>query len=104
MSEVTNEFRRAVSAETGVPECFLTGDTTGEVWDAAERLARWKASTAPQPPTAAVGAAAPYEPIRAAGCVPDGDWLTAWRTGKLAPVGMPAPPQRAPRGRRGMPW
>lgn len=36
--------------------------------------------------------------------VPDGDWLAAWRAGKLTALGAPAPPPRAPRDRRGMPW
>ena len=41
------------------------------------------------------------QPITAAGWVPDGDYLAAWRSGRLAPAGIPAPP---PRQSRGMPW
>ncbi|HTX93662.1 MAG TPA: hypothetical protein VME67_01750 [Mycobacterium sp.] len=99
MSDMPAEFIAAVSQHTGVPECFLTGDTAEAVWDRAQRLVDWKASTAP--PTAAVCASLPDRPITAAGCVPDGDYLTAWRTGRLAPAGIPAPP---PRQSRGMPW
>lgn len=104
MSHVTPEFIEAVGRETGVPVEFLTGDTTDDIWDAAERLARWKAGTAPaasKPPTAAVSASLPDRPITAQGCVPDGDYLAAWRSGRLAPAGMPAPP---PRQSPGMPW
>jgi hypothetical protein len=99
---VTPEFIAAVSAHTGVPAEFLTGGTAAEVWDAAERLARWKAeAAAPQPPTAAVPASLPCEPITPQGCVPDGDYLAAWRSGRLAPAGIPAPP---PRRSPGIPW
>jgi hypothetical protein len=99
---VTPEFIAAVSPHTGVPAEFLTGDTAAEVWDGAQRLVDWKASNAvPQPPTAAVSASLPYEPITVAGCVPDGDYLEAWRSGRLAPAGPPAPP---PRQSPGMPW
>jgi hypothetical protein len=98
---VTPEFITAVSAHTGVPAEFLTGDTAADIWDAAGRLARWKASTAAPPPTAAVSASVPNEPITVQGCVPDGDYLAAWRAGRLAPAGIPAPP---PRQSRGMPW
>jgi hypothetical protein len=85
-----------------VPAEFLTGDTAAEVWDSAQRLVDWKASTAaPQPPTAAVSPSLPYKPITVAGCVPDGDYLAAWRSGRLTPAGIPAPP---PRQTRGMPW
>lgn len=42
--KATGEFREAVSRETGVPSEFLTGDTAGEVWDAATWLVEWKAS------------------------------------------------------------
>lgn len=99
---MTPEFIAAVSAHIGVPAEFLTGDTAAEVWDVAQRLVDWKASTAaPLPPTAAVATSLPDRPITAAGCVPGGDYLTAWRTGRLAPAGIPAPP---PRQSRGMPW
>jgi hypothetical protein len=99
---VTPEFIAAVSAHTGVPAEFLAGGTAAEVWDAAQRLVDWKVSTAaPQPPTAAVAASLPDKPITPQGCVPDGDYLAAWRSGRLAPAGIPAPP---PRQSRGMPW
>lgn len=101
---ITPEFVRAVSAETGVPAEFLTGDTTHEVWDSAQRLADWKASTASQPPTAAVAASAPDRPITPQGCAPDGDYLKAWREGRLAPVGMPAPPTHGPPSSKSRPW
>lgn len=110
MGDITAEFVAALSAETGVPVEFLCGETTLDMWESAQRLVDWKAkTTAPQPtpnlPTSAVSASSvPYEPITAQGCAPDGDYLAAWRAGKLAPAGVPAPPQRAPRGRRGMPW
>jgi hypothetical protein len=61
--------------------------------------------TEAQPPTAAVDAASPPPtPITPQQLVEGDDWLTAWRTGRLAPFGLPAPPERAPRDRRGMPW
>jgi hypothetical protein len=103
--KATDEFRRAVSHETGVPVEFLRGDTSGEVWDAAERLARWKADTA-APPTAAVPAATPPPRIPTPQSLVAGndDWLGAWRANHLSPAGVPAPPPRAPRDRRGMPW
>lgn len=57
-----------------------------------------------QPPT---GAAVPASsmrdgaPVTVEGCVGDFDILTAWRTGRLAPLGIPAPPLRRSRG---LPW
>ncbi|MGV0081730.1 hypothetical protein ACRUZW_26000 [Mycobacterium colombiense] len=101
--KATDEFRQAVSRETKVPLEFLCGETAAEVWDAAQRLADWKASTAAPPQTAAVSASTPPTPITLGDLVGD-DVLTAWRNGKLAPAGIPAPPPRAPRDRRGMPW
>ena len=100
---MTPEFIAAVSTHTGVPAEFLTGGTAAEVWDAAQRLVDWKASTAPppSPPTAAVSASLPDKPITPQGCAPDGDYLAAWRSGRLVPAGIPAPP---PRQSRGMPW
>jgi hypothetical protein len=35
------------------------------------------------------------------GCAPDGDYLTTWRSGRLAPLGIPAP---SARHSPGMPW
>jgi hypothetical protein len=98
MSDMPAEFIRAVSKETGVPEQFLIGDAAAEVWDSAQRLVDWKASTAPppSPPTAAVSASTsiPDQPITPQRCAPDGDYLAAWRSGRLAPAGIPAPPPR----------
>jgi len=108
MSDITPEFVRAVSEETGVPEWLLTQggvDTTEGIWARARQAVDWKASTAPPPPTAAVSASLPPATrVTPQQLVEGDDWLRAWRTGKLAPVGIPAPPQRAPRGRRGIPW
>jgi hypothetical protein len=94
MGDITPEFIAAVSQHTGVPAEFLNGSTAAEVWNAAERLTRWKAGSAAPPPTAAVPASIPNEPITVAGCVPDGNYLAAWRSGTLAPSAIPAPPPR----------
>jgi hypothetical protein len=105
MGDDMHRLIQAVSEKTGVPAELLTGDTVDAVWDSAQRLVDWKASTAaaaPQPPTAAVPASSPPPTrITPQGCVPDGDYLAAWRNGRLAPAGVPAPP---PRHSRGMPW
>jgi hypothetical protein len=42
--KATEEFRQAVSRETGVPVEFLRGNTAAEVWDSAQRLVDWKDS------------------------------------------------------------
>lgn len=95
MSDLPAEFVRAVSEQTGVPAEFLTGDTAEHVWDSAERIARWKAETAPPPQTSAVVASSPPPTRITAQQMTEGnDWLTAWRTGRLAGAGAPAPPPR----------
>jgi hypothetical protein len=108
MGDVTPEFLAAVSAHTGVPEWLLTAggvNTTEGIWSRASDAVEWAARTAPpaapKPPTAAVSASIPGKPITPQGCAPDGDYLAAWRSGKLSPAGIPAPP---PRQSRGMPW
>lgn len=101
---VTPEFLAAVSAHTGVPAEFLTGDTAAGVWEAAQRAVDWREATAPPaPPTAAVSASIPYKPMTPQ---PLGEVsvMDAYRQGRLADRGAPAPPPRAPRARRGMPW
>jgi hypothetical protein len=100
MGDVTPEFIAAVSAHTGVPEWFLTGDTVDAVWDGAQRLVDWKASTAaPQPPTAAVPASSPPPTrITAQQLVRGDDWMGAWRAGRLTPMGAPQPPPRRNNG------
>ncbi|WP_156771964.1 hypothetical protein [Mycobacterium sp. 1245805.9] len=99
MGEATVEFIAAVARETGVPEWLLTqggNNTTEGIWERARQAVDWKYATAPQTPlpTAAVSVSLPYEPITPQRCVPDGDYLAAWRSGRLAPVGIPAPPPR----------
>jgi hypothetical protein len=105
MGDVTSDFVRAVSEETGVPEWLLTQggiNTTEGIWSRARDAVNWKTGTAPpRPQTAAVSTSLPDGPITPQGCVPDGDYLAAWRTGRLAPVGIPAPP---PRRSPGIPW
>lgn len=102
MSDLPAEIVRAISEQTGVPAEFLTGDTAEDVWDSAQRIAQWKAETAPPPPTAAVVASSPPPTrITAQKMIEGHDWLTAWRTGRLAGAGAPTPPQRHSPG---MPW
>ncbi len=100
MGTVTPEFVAAVSAHTGVPQMFLTGDTTAEVWDAAQRLADWKARTSPAaPPTAAVSASSPPPTrITAQQLVKGDQWTAAWRAGRLTPLGAQQPPPRRHQG------
>lgn len=107
MGEATPEFVRAVSDETGVPAWVLTQggvDTTEAVWDRARAAVDWATRTAPRPPTAAVEASSPPTRITAQEATEGDDWLSAWRSGRLTAFGMPAPPDRVPRSRRGMPW
>jgi hypothetical protein len=103
MSDI-EEFAAAVSKETGVPEEFLSGDSPHAIWDGAERLTRWKASAGVPPPTTAAVPACSPPPTRITPQPLDGDYLAAWRGGRWSPLGIPAPPPRAPRNRRGMPW
>jgi hypothetical protein len=103
---VTPEFLAAVSAETGVPAGMLSGETAAEVWASAAAATRWKASTAPAAPvTAAVSPTTPLAPPPTPQQLAEADdWLDAWRAGRLTPAGVPCPPERQPRDRRGMPW
>ncbi|OBJ81987.1 hypothetical protein [Mycobacterium asiaticum] len=104
MGDVTDEFVAAVSRETGIPAEFLSGESTSAVWDTVHRLVEWKRATAPQPTTAAVSATPP-PPRPITPLPPDGvSVMDAYRQNRLADRGAPAPPPRAPRGRRGMPW
>lgn len=52
-------------------------------------------------PAAPVSSIRVGAPVTAQDCVGDLDILTAWRTGRLAPLGIPAPPLRQARS---MPW
>jgi hypothetical protein len=107
LSDITPEFVRAVSDETGVPEWLLTQggiNTTEGIWSRARDAVNWKTGTAPpRPQTAAVSASVPYKPMTPQ---PLGEVsvMDAYRQGRLADRGAPAPPPRAPRDRRGMPW
>jgi hypothetical protein len=95
VSDVTPEIIQAVSEKTGVPAEFLSGDTIGAVWDSAQRAVDWKQATAPRPPTAAVSATLPpARPIPRQQLVEGDDWLQAWRSGRLTPMGAPKPPPR----------
>jgi hypothetical protein len=101
MDDVTPEFVRAVSEETGVPGWLLTqgGNNTMEgIWSRASDAVEWKTKTAPaapQPPTAAVPATTPPPTrITSQQLVEGDDWLGAWRAGRLTPMGAPQPPPR----------
>jgi hypothetical protein len=109
MSDEMQQLIHAVSEHTGIPVSMLSGDTAAAVWDSAIRAEQWRVSTAPaapRPPTAAVSPASPQTPIPTPQQIVNGsgDYLSAWRSGRLAPAGIPAPPPRAPRDQRGMPW
>jgi hypothetical protein len=92
---VTPEFLAAVSEHTGVPKQFLSGNTIPEVWASARQAVEWKEATAPPPPTAAVSASSQPYRIPMQSLVPgNDDWMTAWRAGRLTPMGVPQPPPR----------
>jgi D-aminopeptidase len=102
MSDVTPGLLAAVSAHTGVPVEFLSGDNIAAVWDSARSAIDWKTSTAPQappqPPTAAVSPSSQPYRIPMQQLVPGDDWTAAWRAGRLTPKGVPAPPPRRNNG------
>ena len=96
---VTDDFRNAVSQFTDVPVEFLKGDTAAAVWDSAQAAIDWKdAAPPPQPATAAVNPSMPSQPIPMQQLVPGDDWLSAWRAGRLTPMGAPQPPPRRNNG------
>jgi hypothetical protein len=99
MSDVTPEFLAAVSDHTGVPVEFLTGDSTRAVWDSAQAAIDWKNATLPTGANAPVTTAAvspTSQPTRITPqqLVQGDDWMSAWRAGRLTPLGAPAPPPR----------
>jgi hypothetical protein len=97
--DITPEFIDAVSKYTDVPAFLLSGDTAAAVWESAQRAVDWKTSTAPRPATAAVSAASPPpRRIPVQQLVPGDDWLSAWRSGRLTPMGAPQPPPRRSNG------
>jgi hypothetical protein len=97
MTEVSDEFRNAVSEWTGVPSWLLKGDTIDAVWDSAKVAADWKQATSPQPPPAT--AAVPAYPVsqfsRESLAYLTADQITTlWREGRLEGIGAPAPGAR----------
>lgn len=95
MSEITHELLQAVSEKTGVPVQFLRGSTIPEVWESAQRAVDWKYATAPQSAMSAVSPLMSSERITSQQIVNgSGDYLGAWRSGRLAPAGIPQPPPR----------
>jgi hypothetical protein len=93
----TPELLAAVSAETGVPAQFLTGDTAADVGANARTATEWKhaPAVAPVRQTAAVSPTVQPTPLPTPQQLAEAnDWLDAWREGRLSPAGVPQPPLR----------
>ena len=105
-SDLGPELFDAVSEYTNVPRFMLYGGTAAVVWQSAREAVDWKQATAPPAPPATSADSAssqPSGPITPKQIVNgSGDWMDAYRSGRLAPAGIPAPPLRRtgkPKGR-----